>query len=120
MDWSPHYPALPNKKVEIADIGCGYGGLLMALSPIFPDTLSLGMEIRSSVSQYVHDKIDALRLQEKEKDPKSMAYENIAVLRMNAMKFLPNFFERGQLSKMFFCFPDPHFKQRKFKARIIS
>lgn len=92
----------------------------MALSPIFPDTLSLGMEIRSSVSQYVHDKISALRLQEKEKDPESKAYENISVMRMNAMKFLPNFFERGQLSKMFFCFPDPHFKQRKFKARIIS
>lgn len=25
-----------------------------------------------------------------------------------------------QLSKMFFLFPDPHFKQRKHKARIIS
>lgn len=36
------------------------------------------------------------------------------------MKFLPNFFTRGQLSKIFLCFPDPHFKARKHKARIVS
>ena len=36
------------------------------------------------------------------------------------MKFLPNFFERGQLRKIFLCFPDPHFKARKHKARIVS
>ena len=36
------------------------------------------------------------------------------------MKFLPNYMRKGQLSKMFFLFPDPHFKQRKHKARIIS
>lgn len=36
------------------------------------------------------------------------------------MKFLPNFFAKGQLSKIFFLFPDPHFKARKHKARIIT
>jgi tRNA (guanine-N(7)-)-methyltransferase len=36
------------------------------------------------------------------------------------MKFLPNFFRRAQLSKIFICFPDPHFKARKHKARIVS
>ena len=30
------------KDVEIADIGCGFGGLLFALATRFPDTLSLG------------------------------------------------------------------------------
>ena len=28
--------------------------------------------------------------------------------------------QKGQLSKLFFLFPDPHFKARKNKARIIS
>ena len=69
MDWSPYYPhflasngtsdsskngdesseaavaAAPGKlasKVEILDIGCGFGGLLMALSPLLPNTLMLG------------------------------------------------------------------------------
>lgn len=36
------------------------------------------------------------------------------------MKFLPNFFRKAQLSKIFICFPDPHFKARKHKARIVS
>ncbi|KKK20639.1 hypothetical protein ARAM_000161 [Aspergillus rambellii] len=47
-------------------------------------------------------------------------YQNISALRANTMKFFPNFFARGQLSKIFICFPDPHFKTRKHKARIVS
>jgi tRNA (guanine-N7-)-methyltransferase len=43
MDWSTHYPNMSREKqVEFADIGCGFGGLLIALAPIFPDTLILG------------------------------------------------------------------------------
>lgn len=36
------------------------------------------------------------------------------------MKFLPNFFPRASLARLFLCFPDPHFKARKHKARIVS
>lgn len=36
------------------------------------------------------------------------------------MKFLPNYFAKQSLSALFFLFPDPHFKSRKHKARIIS
>jgi tRNA (guanine-N7-)-methyltransferase len=68
MDWSSYYPAhvtpedpiLGNstdavaserdstvirrlvKDVEVADIGCGFGGLLVALAPKLPDQLLLG------------------------------------------------------------------------------
>lgn len=116
MDWSSFYPNAKNRQVEIADVGCGFGGLLVALAPHFPESLILGMEIRVQVETYVHEKIRALRASEAE----SGKYDNISVLRANAMKFLPNFFAKGQLSKMFFCFPDPHFKTRKHKARIIT
>ncbi|KAK9478010.1 putative methyltransferase-domain-containing protein [Lipomyces japonicus] len=128
MNWSRLYPALikpkseiaageeVSRKVEIADIGCGFGGLLVSLAAEFSETLILGMEIRVQVTQYVEDRIIALRQQ----SAKERTYNNIAVLRANAMKFLPNFFEKGQLSKLFFCFPDPHFKARKHKARIVT
>jgi hypothetical protein len=45
MNWSDHYPAFAGhgKKVEIADIGCGFGGLLFALGPKFPESLVLGV-----------------------------------------------------------------------------
>lgn len=126
MDWSslyPHYFSTnadenrennSKKCVEFADIGCGYGGLLVTLSPMFPDNLIIGMEIRVKVSDYVSDRIAALRSQNVEQ------YQNIACLRTNAMKYLPNYFHKGQLKKMFFLYPDPHFKKSKHKWRIIN
>ncbi|SJX65368.1 probable TRM8-part of complex required for 7-methylguanosine modification [Sporisorium reilianum f. sp. reilianum] len=185
MNWGTIYPMFFDAKtglrregyaagrgVEFADVGCGFGGLLMQLAPLFPETLMLGLEIRVHVTQYVHDKIVALRLAaqqgrlehanaaseaaqssdassagERAVKPPSAApatddedmdeatanaqlvssahltpgsYHNVGVLRANGMKFLPNFFAKHQLSKLFFLFPDPHFKSRKHKARIIS
>ncbi|KAI9661472.1 MAG: tRNA (guanine-N(7)-)-methyltransferase (tRNA(m7G46)-methyltransferase) [Alyxoria varia] len=178
LNWAEHYPAFARrtvedgskdgqglgkdasssrsliKNVEIADIGCGFGGLLFALAPKMPDTLILGMEIRTSVTEYVEKKIAALRAQNKTSSadsplnqgptfaeptedpvdlsekantppppsslPSGFSYQNISVVRANTMKFLPNFFHRHQLSKIFLCFPDPHFKARKHKQRIVS
>jgi tRNA (guanine-N7-)-methyltransferase len=62
MDWAELYPAYAvkedkentdlsvqgksvgkiSKQVEVADIGCGFGGLLFALAPKMPDTLLVG------------------------------------------------------------------------------
>lgn len=82
------------------------------------------MEIRVQVTQYVQDRIAALRIQNapggSETQSDKGPYQNLACIRANAMKFLPNYIQKGQLSKMFFLFPDPHFKARKHKARIIS
>lgn len=120
MDWAKYYPEMiksnqqSNPDVEFADIGCGYGGLLITLSSIFPETLMIGMEIRVKVSDYVMDRIAALRSQN------IGQYQNVACLRTNAMKYLPNYFKKGQLKKMFFLYPDPHFKKSKHKWRIIN
>jgi len=148
MDWSVHYPAFVkeqstdsndsgetyptargtkhmSRRVEVADIGCGFGGLLFALAPKMPDTLILGMEIRTSVTEFVQEKIKALRSQQAPTAADTTttipgSWANISALRTNSMKFLPNFFARSQLHTLFFCFPDPHFKARKHKARIVS
>lgn len=121
MDWTKLYPVLkehPERGVpKVADIGCGFGGLLVALAPELKDKLVIGMEIRVQVTEYVQDRIIALRKQHSNED---VDYQNIAVIRANAMKFLPNFFAKSQLEKIFLCFPDPHFKQRKHKARIVT
>lgn len=178
MDWSPHYPAFINAKTTgttdtttastappplltataphptIADIGCGFGGLLLALSPLFPNDLILGLELRNQVLAYVHSRIAALRSQNPllppappattEHHPSSSSngtpsnptptpsttttttstptthYQNISALRTNTMKFLPQLLPPSALTHLFLCFPDPHFKQRKHKARIVS
>lgn len=116
----------------------------MELSTIFPEILMLGLEIRVKVSKYVQDRVTALR----KLHPGS--YNNIACIRGNAMKYIPNFFNKGQvrsfileivealslhkkthftpvliyflfqIKKMFFLYPDPHFKKSKYKWRIIN
>lgn len=62
MDWSTHFPAFVAsdqsdakvgkppamvREVEVADVGCGFGGLLVALAPLLPDKLMIGMCIFS-------------------------------------------------------------------------
>lgn len=67
MDWGEHFPAYVvtppadqqeqdeggkaggekkklSKRVTVADVGCGFGGLLVALSTILPDELILGAQ----------------------------------------------------------------------------
>ncbi|MEE6471769.1 hypothetical protein FKM82_009367 [Ascaphus truei] len=112
MDWSEYYPdffspkthdclhddskdlvqeAKQGHQVEFADIGCGYGGLLVEVSALFPNTLMLGLEIRVKVSDYVQDRIKSLRASHPGQ------YQNIACIRSNAMKYLPNFFKKAQV-----------------------
>ncbi|AFZ80214.1 tRNA guanine-n-7-methyltransferase, putative [Theileria equi strain WA] len=101
-------------KVTILDIGCGYGGLLIYLSKLYPKELSLGMEIRDKVTNFVGKRILSLRKQHPGE------YLNVSVVRTNSMKFLPNYVSKSQLGKMFFCFPDPHFKKSNWRRRIIN
>ncbi|KAK2076074.1 hypothetical protein QBZ16_001410 [Prototheca wickerhamii] len=101
-------------KVRFADVGCGFGGLTIRLAETFPDKLVVGMEIRDKVSEYVRARVEALRKQQPGK------YWNAGCIRTNAMKNLPNYFEKGQLEKMFFLFADPHFKAANHRRRIIQ
>eukprot|EP00965_Chrysotila_dentata_P002876 93361-Pleurochrysis_carterae.AAC.1 len=125
--------------VEFVDIGCGYGSLLIALAAAFPSNLMLGIEIRPKVVEYVQKRVLALRHEaassgavpspaadtpptrkEGEGDTKVPDYGNVWAIHNNAMRFMPNFFEREQLTKLFICFPDPHFKRKNHRKRIIT
>ncbi|EEC00549.1 tRNA (guanine-N(7)-)-methyltransferase, putative, partial [Ixodes scapularis] len=118
MDWEEYFPNFPDetKQVEFADIGCGYGGLLVTLSPMFPDTYMVGMEIRVKVSDYVQDRIKALRVQH----PGQHKHIQCLSFSVPCLCFICHHTILLSLSKMFFLFPDPHFKKQKHKWRIIS
>jgi tRNA (guanine-N7-)-methyltransferase len=135
-DWSPQYPKmlplkenssaieLPSKEVTIADIGSGFGGLLLSLSSEFKDELILGLEIRQSAVDITTQYIDDARANNKVIRPDESEHDwdarNIAVLNSNIMKFAPNLFMKGQLTKMFILFADPHFKNSKHRLRVIN
>lgn len=142
MDWAAHFPEVTwRAKLEalnigetgdadaasatsvaasqqqqdvFADVGCGFGGLTVALANIYPEAVSIGFEIRDKVTKYVAQRILHLR------DEHPGQYQNVSVMRTNAMRYLPNVFRKAQLTKMFFCFPDPQFKKKKHRRRIIS
>lgn len=104
----------PPGAPEWADIGCGYGGLLAALSAAYPHTPMLGLEIRDRVAKYCQERVRSLRSEHPGE------HGNLAFVRTNAMKFLPFYFGRASLQKIFFCYPDPHFKRRKNRQRVVS
>eukprot|EP00345_Euplotes_harpa_P002700 CAMPEP_0168332192 /NCGR_PEP_ID=MMETSP0213-20121227/8812_1 /TAXON_ID=151035 /ORGANISM="Euplotes harpa, Strain FSP1.4" /LENGTH=272 /DNA_ID=CAMNT_0008336171 /DNA_START=301 /DNA_END=1120 /DNA_ORIENTATION=+ len=110
-----HSEELKKVKVDILDIGCGYGNLLLELSKEFPNDLIFGMEIRDKVTEFVVNKINSLRI-----NSGYTKFTNVSAIRTNVMKCIFNYFEKETLSKMFFCFADPHFKKVNFRRRIIN
>eukprot|EP00177_Eucheuma_denticulatum_P001798 GFKZ01003220.1.p1 GENE.GFKZ01003220.1~~GFKZ01003220.1.p1 ORF type:complete len:289 (+),score=42.88 GFKZ01003220.1:205-1071(+) len=104
----------PSDRVQWCDIGCGYGGLLASLSVAFPTKVMLGLEIRDRVAEFCMRRVAEMR----KEYPGS--YGNVGFDRTNVMRYLPNYFTKGSLEKLFFCYPDPHFKKRKNRQRIIS
>lgn len=119
-----YYPAhaadiAAGKRVEIADIGCAFGGMLVALAPLFPSTLMVGLEIRTKVVGFAQQRIVELR---KNADTAQghHDYNNVWFEQCNVMKFGSRFFAKGQLQKLFFAHPDPHWKAKNVRRRIIS
>ena len=61
-----------------------------------PGAFTMTME---QVTEYVKERILALRAEHPGQ------YSNISCLRTNAQKYLPYYFHKGQLTKLFFLFP---------------
>jgi tRNA (guanine-N7-)-methyltransferase len=136
--------------VTAADVGCGFGGLLVRLAPhLPPGELALGIELRDKVCNYVRGRAAALRAAgagggggggsggggggegggaggeggaPSTSAPASSTNkgEAIAALRVNAQRHLPALFPTRSLRRLFFLFPDPHFKARTARRRIVT
>ena len=153
MDWGSLFPVaaaaaqekgLPPPSPTVADVGCGFGGLLISLAPLLPSSLMVGIELRDSVCDYVRQRVAVLR------GGTPPACDNVAAVRVNAQRHLTHLFGRASLDKLFFLFPvsvgrvggehgrnkqrlvttkndshthtqqDPHFKAKNFRRRIVT
>lgn len=103
INWSIHFKN--NLPPTFLDIGCGYGKFLAETAVIYPNENILGLEIRDKVVEYVEKLVEPI--------------PNCSVVKTNALFFLPNFFKSKSLKKIFILFPDPQFKKKKQKFRII-
>lgn len=103
MNWSLHYE--DGCAPAYVDIGCGYGRFLLKTAEMLPEINVLGLEIRDKVVEFVEQHTHSMK--------------NCSVIKTNALLFLPNYFEAASLRKIFILFPDPHFKKRKQKGRVV-
>lgn len=114
VPWTELYPKITHPQVRIVDVGSGYGGLLFYLATQVPaNHCLLGMEIRTAVWRLAQDKL----LQQR---ALSRAYERVAFLHTNAQRYLWNYIDRASLDVLIFAYPDPHFKRKKHRQRIVS
>ncbi|KAG0417740.1 tRNA (guanine-N(7)-)-methyltransferase [Dictyocoela roeselum] len=114
VNWAQIFNTSIDSQVspDMLDLGCGYGAFLLFLAKKYPSKYIVGIEIRTKVYKYVVEKIRCLRAT-------SALINNVAVVQANGMLFYLNYFKKAQLEKIFCLFPDPHFKKRKQRTRII-
>ena len=111
--------SLPSKNVLFSkshypihlDIGSAKGEFLIELAKKYPDWNFVGLEIRESLVQLCEKKRQKLEL------------DNLKFLFCNVNVSLDEWltdFEYGQLKRVSIQFPDPWFKRKHFKRRVLK
>ena len=93
------------------DIGSARGKFLLDLALLEPNWNYLGVEIRNKL------------VLASEKDREKLGIENLSFLYCNANVSLENWLNNlryGQLKRVTIQFPDPWFKRRHFKRRVLQ
>jgi len=109
LPWATTYadPTLP----MVVDIGAGYGRFLLALSMEMPEHNFLGLEIRSPVIDRANRWAEALNLS----DRVHFVLSNATVSLEHMLASYP-----GSIDLVTIQYPDPHFKKRHRKRRIVQ
>lgn len=94
------------------DIGCARGKFCMRLAETRPDVNVLGLEIRKPVAEGCI------------KDAEKLKLTNLGFLYANANvdlgRILQGINEVSSVSRLLIQFPDPHFKARNHKRRVVQ
>lgn len=105
-DWRTVF-ARPEQPLEV-DIGSANGEFLIARAAQAPGVNVVGLEIREPLVDVVRERIARAGL------------SNCAVALCHATRDLGAFFAPASVSRFFIHFPDPWFKARHKKRRLIS
>lgn len=109
QDWGAVFP--DTARPLIVDVGCGSGRFLMALSRKFQHHNLLGLDIRSKLMDRANEWAKILELQ-----------NSVHFMMANATVSLESMLATypGPLSLVTVQFPDPHFKTRHKKRRVVQ
>lgn len=108
-DWHQIY-AKPDQSLHL-DIGCARGRFLLGMAPLKPDGNFLGVEIRESLVTEANLKAHQLGLLNL-----YYVFGNINTSAESLLQSLPP----GRLSHVTIQFPDPWFKNRHAKRRVVQ
>lgn len=108
-NWDKIYTQ-PTQPLHL-DIGCSRGEFLLSMATIKSNWNFLGLEIREPLVIQANEKVTELGLQNLH-----FLFCNVN----NALKPLLESFERGVLQRVTIQFPDPWFKKRQAKRRVVQ
>ena len=107
--WEKVY-AQPTKPLHL-DIGCARGEFLLSMAQLQPDWNFLGLEIRESLVEQANAKVSEVGLS-------NLHYLFCNV--NNSLQALFDSFGAGTLQRVTIQFPDPWFKKRQAKRRVVQ
>ncbi len=97
-------PTLPRE----VDVGCGHGDFLLERARRRPDLNLIGLEIRQGMVERVNRRIGREEV------------KNAWVVLCNANLSFPELFGPASLERVYVHFPDPWFKKRHHKRRVMT
>ncbi len=90
------------------DLGSGEGEYLLAMAQQYPDRNFLGLEIRQPLVEHCN------------KTRSGLGLTNVYFLFCNINNTLPGLLPPGKVSEVTIQFPDPWFKRRQQKRRLVN
>jgi tRNA (guanine-N7-)-methyltransferase len=109
-DWGSLYRH-PGQPLHI-DIGCGKGLFLQRMAELQPDWNFLGLEIRKPVVEQAQSRIQAAGLPN--------AYGMFCNVNISFRELMDSWGEHNPLQQVSIQFPDPWFKKRHQKRRVLQ
>jgi tRNA (guanine-N7-)-methyltransferase len=90
------------------EIGAGKGGFALGFGHRHPERRLVAMEVRHHYATMTREKVVAAQL------------GNVLVLRADAKSTVPKLFAEASLDAIHVYFPDPWWKRRHFKRRVVD
>jgi tRNA (guanine-N7-)-methyltransferase len=105
-DWRSRFGEAAG-RLEL-EIGCGHGGYAVAFGQRWPERALVGIEQRKKFAAMVAEKVERRGL------------GNVLVLRGDARLLAPRLFAAGSLAAIHVHFPDPWWKRRHERRRLVD
>jgi len=106
-DWGARFGPAAAAALEL-EIGAGHGGFALAFARAFPERALVAIEQRRAFASALAEK--AAR----------RGHSNLLALQGDARKLAPRLFAAGSLAAIHVHFPDPWWKRRHVRRRLVD